>query len=135
MGSAYRNLEVWQEGMRLVERCYAATTTFPTAELFGLTSQLRRAAVSIPSNVAEGACRKSDRAFSNHVAIALGSQAELETCVEIARRLGYLQDPIAEGLNEICSLTGRLLNGLHRSLRRKVKHRRHANNRSRTTVD
>ena len=86
----YRDLETWQSAMTLVERCYAATKLFPLDERFGLTSQLRRAAVSIPSNVAEGACRRTTNAYINHVSIALGSHAELETCVEIAFRLSYL---------------------------------------------
>ncbi|HEV3062894.1 MAG TPA: four helix bundle protein [Vicinamibacterales bacterium] len=132
MSSTYRSLDVWQEGMRLVEQCYAATRAFPHEELFGLTSQLRRAAVSIPSNVAEGACRNSDRAFCNHVAIALGSHGELETCLEIGRRLGYVSDSVAEALEGVCSTTGRLLNGLHRSLRRKIKQRRRPRTEPRT---
>jgi len=115
--STYRDLEAWQVGMALVERCYGATKTFPREEQFGLVSQIRRAAVSIPSNVAEGACRRSDAVFGNHICIALGSQAELETCVEIARRLGYLSDADCRELNDHCALAGRLLNGLHRSLK------------------
>jgi len=86
----YRELEAWQQGIALVERCYKQTRHFPADERSGLTSQLRRAAVSIPSNVAEGACRLRTRAFVNHVGIALGSLAEVETCVEVALRLDYL---------------------------------------------
>jgi four helix bundle protein len=77
----YRDLEAWQFGMTLVERCYAETKGFPVDERYGLTAQLRRAAISIPSNVAEGACRRTTNAYINHVSIALGSHAELETCV------------------------------------------------------
>ena len=69
----FRKLEVWQLAMNLVEDCYRVTRVFPDNELFGLTSQLRRAAVSIPSNVAEGACRRKTKVFLNHVSIALGS--------------------------------------------------------------
>src|SRR5258706_15486177 len=86
----YRDLEVWQVGMTLVEKIYAATKSLPPDERFGLTSELRRAAVSIPSNVAEGSCRRTTPAFVNHVSIALGSHAEIETCVEVAFRLRYL---------------------------------------------
>ena len=83
----YRELEVWQAGMDLVEVVYAVTRTFPRDELFGLTAQTRRATISVPSNIAEGACRRTTGAFLNHVSIALGSHAEVETCLEIAIRL------------------------------------------------
>src|SRR4051812_24090611 len=86
----YRELKVWQAGMDLVEVVYAVTRTFPRDELFGLTAQARRAAISVPLNIAEGACRRTTGAFLNHVSIALGSHAELETCLEIAMRLKYM---------------------------------------------
>jgi four helix bundle protein len=111
----YTDLDAWQAGMSLVESCYLATTPFPRHEMFGLTSQMRRAAISIPLNIAEGACRRSRRAFANHVAIALGSHAELETCIELARRLGYLTEPERSKLSAHCARAGRLLNGLLRS--------------------
>jgi four helix bundle protein len=114
--TSYRDLEVWRTGMTLVERCYVATRTFPRDELFSLTSQIRRAAISIPANVAEGASRKSNAVFRNHVGIALGSQAEVETYAEIARRLGYLSDSTCAELSAHCATVGRLLNRLYRSL-------------------
>src|SRR5687768_8824581 len=86
----YRDLDVWKQGMDLVEEVYKATKSFPTSELYGLTNQVRRAAISIPSNIAEGHCRRSTKAFANHVSIALGSGGELETCIELAARLGFL---------------------------------------------
>jgi len=113
----YRELDAWQQGIALVERCYKQTKTFPSDERFGLTAQLRRAAVSVPSNVAEGACRLTTNAFVNHVSIALGSLAEVETCIEIASRLEYLPSEQAKGLFELAGVVGRLLNGLLRSLR------------------
>jgi four helix bundle protein len=73
----YRDLVVWKQGMDLTEQCYKATAPFPRSELYGLTSQLRRASVSIPSNIAEGHGRRSTKAYLNHVSIAIGSQAEL----------------------------------------------------------
>ena len=76
--------------MDLVEVCYKTTAAFPRAELYGLTSQLRRAAVSIPSNVAEGHGRRTTKAYLNHVSIAIGSHAELATCIELAGRLDFL---------------------------------------------
>lgn len=119
----YRELEVWQTAMTLVERCYAATKSFPQDERFGLTAQLRRAAISIPSNVSEGACRRTTPAYINHVSIALGSHAELETCVEIALRLGYLSGSTKDELMNVSDTAGRLLNGLLRSLESRVPRR------------
>ena len=102
--------------MRLVEHCYKETKRFPVDERYGLTAQMRRAAVSIPANVAEGACRHTTNLYINHVSIALGSHAELETCVEIAFRLGYLSAATKDALLVVADSTGRLLNGLLRSL-------------------
>jgi four helix bundle protein len=112
----YRELDAWQQGIALVERCYKQTKTFPSDERFGLTAQLRRAAVSVPSNIAEGGCRLTTNAFVNHVSIALGSLAEVETCVEIALRLEYLSSEEAKALFELAGVVGRLSNGLLRSL-------------------
>lgn len=120
---SYRELEVWQMGMMLVERCYGATKSFPLYERFGLTAQLRRAAVSIPSNVAEGACRRTTPAYINHVSVALGSHGELETCIEIACRLGYLSTSARDALMSVSDTTGRLLNGLLRSLELRIPQR------------
>ncbi len=117
--NTYRELETWQVGMTLVERCYAVTAD----ERFGLTAQLRRAAVSIPSNVAEGACRRTTPTYINHVSIALGSHGELETYVEIAFRLGYLSAKGKDELMNASDLTGRLLNGLLRSLESRLPRR------------
>jgi four helix bundle protein len=114
----YKELDVWQSAMSLVTECYTVTKVFPREELFGVTAQLRRAAVSIPSNVAEGACRKSDRANANHIAIALGSHAELETLLEIALRLGYTTPVALAPVIDACARTGQLLNGLYRSVKR-----------------
>ena len=111
----FRDLETWQAAMALVEYCYAATKSFPSDERFALTGQLRRAAVSIPSNVAEGACRHSPHAYANHVNIALGSHAELETLVELAFRLGFLTAVSKQRVVDQCNTVGRLLNGLRRS--------------------
>src|SRR6266511_3064789 len=86
----YRHLDAWKQGMNLVEHFYRVTRMFPREEQYGLTSQIRRAAVSIPSNVAEGHCRRTTKVYANHVSIALGSHGELETCVELASRLGFV---------------------------------------------
>ena len=88
---AFRDLKVWQRSMDLVERIYEVTAAFPNDERFGLTSQIRRAAVSVPSNIGEGSRRKKRKAFLNHLDIALGSQAEVEVQLEIAKRLRFLK--------------------------------------------
>jgi four helix bundle protein len=116
----YRDLEAWKQGMDLVERCYRTTANLPPSELYGLTSQLRRAAVSIPSNVAEGHCRRSTKAYANHVSIALGSHGELATCIELCARLGFIKQVEANRLLESSNSVGRLLNGLYRSLEAKL---------------
>ena len=86
----YRELIVWQKAMDLVELVYQATKAFPKEELYGLTNQVRRAAVSIPSNIAEGQVRQSTAEFKNFLSIAQGSRAEVETQIMIAQRLHYI---------------------------------------------
>jgi four helix bundle protein len=120
--SAYRKLETWQYAMTFVENCYKATQRFPREEMYGLTSQLRRAAVSIPSNVAEGYCRRSTKVYANHVSIALGSHGELETCTELALRLGFLTKAEYSDLEAQLGSIGRLLNALHQSLEERIRH-------------
>ena len=119
----YRDLVAWKQGMRLVEECYRATTFFPASELYGLTNQIRCAAVSIPSNIAEGRCRRTTKAFTSHVRIALGSLGELETCVELSGRLGFLKSAEAARLLASAGSVGRLLGALHRSLKAKLDSR------------
>lgn len=87
---SFRDLRVWQGGMELVEEIYRFTTQFPADEKFGLVSQMRRAAVSIPSNIAEGYVRESTQEYLRHLSIAQASLAELQTQLEIAERLGFL---------------------------------------------
>jgi four helix bundle protein len=112
--------------MDFVEQCYKATATFPRDELYGLTSQIRRAAVSMPSNVAEGYCRRKTKVYLHHVRIALGSHGELETCIEIARRLGFLADTVAGPLEVHLGSVGKLLYRLHESLEEKARHEKNS---------
>ena len=91
--NSFRDLEVWRLGMDLVENVYRASADFPKNEIYGLTSQLRRAAVSVPSNIAEGHTRASTKEYLNHVSIAQASLAEVATQLELALRLGYLSQP------------------------------------------
>jgi len=113
--TSYRDLEAWQLGMSFVEAVYSLTRSFPREELFGLTSQLRRAAVSIPSNVAEGH-RQGTRAYRHHVIRALGSHAECETQLELARRLRMASSNHIESVSALASRVGQVLHGLARSL-------------------
>jgi four helix bundle protein len=108
----------WQRAMDLVEVEYDATKHFPREELYGLTNQLRRAAVSIPSNLAEGQGRDSVKEFLHHLAIAYGSLCETETQVMIAARLKYIEGKEKERLLSLTAMVGRLLNGLSKSLSR-----------------
>jgi four helix bundle protein len=114
----YQELIVWQKAMDLVEEVYNASRTFPREEIYGLTSQLRRAAVSIPSNVAEGQGRRTTPDFLRHLSIAYGSLLELETQILIATRLRYLPNGKCREVLNIASEVGRLLNGLMSSLAR-----------------
>jgi four helix bundle protein len=115
----YRNLEVWQKATDLVVLCYHLTDRFPKSEEFGLRSQMRRSATSIPSNIAEGQGRSTTGEYLHHLSIAHGSLMELETHVHIAERLGYLPAPDAQRVNEEAAQIGRMLNALIRRLREK----------------
>ena len=117
---SYRDLETWQQGMALVMEVYRVTKIFPKEELFGLTSQLRRAAVSIPSNIAEGQGRTSTKEFLHHLAIAYGSLCEAETQLLIGRQLEYLNQRDYGDIAELTARVGRLINGLSNSLKNKI---------------
>ena len=95
---SYRDLRVWQRGKVFVVEVYRVTEGFPRQELYGLTDQIRRAAVSIPSNIAEGHIRRSDKVFANHLDMALGSAAEVDTQLEIALDVGYLKPEVYRSL-------------------------------------
>ena len=116
----FRDLDVWKQGMDLVERCYTITASFPRSEIYGLTSQLRRAAVSIPSNIAEGHGRRTTKAYANHVSIAIGSHAEFATCLEVAARLSFVKAAELTLLSARTDSVGRLLYGLYRALAHKL---------------
>jgi four helix bundle protein len=120
--NSFRDLRVWQGGMNLVEQVYRATQTFPRNELYGLISQMQRAAVSVPSNIAEGHTREHLKEYLHHLSMAQASLAELETQLEIAKRLGYLSPAqLKELLNSVASL-GKQLYALRNSLNRTPQH-------------
>jgi four helix bundle protein len=106
---SFRDLRIWQKGIELVKEVYKITQYFPKEEQYGLSSQMRRAAVSVPSNVAEGFRRKYNKEHKQFLSIALGSCAELETQVIIAKELSYLdkdkEEALLEILDHICAMT------------------------------
>ena len=118
---SYRDLEIWQKAMNLVEGIYQATQSFPRHEQFQLTSQIRRAAVSIPSNVAEGHGRTGPGEFLHFLSMAHGSLMEVETQVLIAQRLGYLNEAVAAPqLKQTASLS-MMIRALIKKLRLRMK--------------
>ena len=117
MNRNHRSLKAWQKAIELVERVYGETREFPKEELFGLTSQMRRAAVSVPANIAEGAARSGTKELLRFLGIAAASLSELDTHVEIAKRLGYLND---DALHREIDAVSALLMGLHASLKKKL---------------
>jgi four helix bundle protein len=116
--AGYRDLKVWQAGMLLANRVYRLTSSFPTDERFGLTSQLRRSAVSVPSNIAEGHARNTKAEMIRFAGIALGSVAEIETQLLLAADLGFSNSAEVEEVLRLAEETGRMLHGLIRSNRR-----------------
>ncbi|MBN1795333.1 MAG: four helix bundle protein [Sedimentisphaerales bacterium] len=113
---SFRELKIWKVAMKLVKKIYQATKTFPKEELYGLSSQMRRAAVSIPSNVAEGFRRQHNNEFKQFLFITLGSCAELETQSSIAKELNYINESqesdFLEDLDHICRMTANLVKKL-----------------------
>ncbi len=108
----YENLRVWRRSMDLVLEVYRTTALFPRQEVYGLTSQMRRAAVSVPSNIAEGKGRYSRKELLQFLFRARGSLLELQTQITIARELGFLAAKEGKSLAELAAEVGRLLNGL-----------------------
>jgi len=114
---SYRELFAWQKSMAVVKIVYAQSQSWPREELVGLTSQIRRAAVSVPANIAEGQGRTGKREFAHHLSIAKGSLHELETLILIASDLRYLDRTVRDALLAQTDEVGRLIGGLLRSLR------------------
>lgn len=110
----FKDLKIWQKGIEIVKDVYAMTKEFPREEMYGITSQMRRSAVSIPANVAEGFKRFHGKEYSQFLHIALGSVAELETHLIISKELGFIKDEqlaeISEKLDHISKMVSSLLN-------------------------
>ena len=115
----YSELIAWQRAMDLTACVYQASKSLPADERFGLSPQMRRAAVSISANIAEGQGRRTCGAFLNHLSVSYGSLMELETHIRVAERLGYFESSLAKGILERAGEVGRLINGLSRSLVRR----------------
>jgi four helix bundle protein len=120
MIKSYRDLGVWKKAMDLVVLCYQMTRKFPRSEIYGLTNQLQRAAVSIPSNIAEGHQRRHTKEFLQHLSIAYASLAELETDIEIARRLDYIPEDQTNNVLAQAAEIGRMINGLRKSVEKSL---------------
>ncbi len=117
---AHRNLDVWIKAVDFVVAIYEVTRAFPAEEKFGLTSQIRRAAVSIPSNIAEGAGRKSDREFLQFLSHSQGSASEVDTQLFIAFRLEFINETDYQSLEKSLDDIGRMITGLSNHLKRKI---------------
>jgi four helix bundle protein len=120
MPSTFRDLRVWQEAMKFAVGIYRVTSNFPKHELYGLSQQLRRAAVSVPSNIAEGKGHRSDREFRNFLLHARGSLLEVQTQLMIAQELQYISSEEGEQLLASSDAIGRSLNSLINSMGEKA---------------
>lgn len=118
---SYRDLQVWQLGRVLVRRTYALTQSFPQSELYGLTSQMRRAAVSVPSNIAEGHSRHSTADFISFISIAIGSLSELDTQLILSMDIGYLSEESYQEISVDIATLQRQLHSLRQKLSSKKK--------------
>ena len=116
---SYRDLRAWQETMALAESCYRLTRPFPKDEMFGLTSQIRRSAASVPANIAEGYGRESTGSFVQYLRISQGSLKELETHLLLAERVGTAKQADVGPVPDQCETAGKILRGLIRSLQSK----------------
>lgn len=119
-GKNYKDLVVWQKAMDLVEEVYGITQMLPPEEKYSLGDQIRRSAVSIPSNIAEGTSRATDKEMIHFLYIAQGSRAELETQLELSYRIGYTSEQQIQELIEHSNEVGRMLTGLIKTLKSKL---------------
>lgn len=119
--NSYRELAVWQRAMEMVTRLYRCTEEFPKREVYGLSSQLQRAAVSVPPNIAEGHARDSTKDFLRHLSFARGLLAEVETLLLVASQLRYITSEVCEKLLAEIEQISRMLRGLQKSLRARLE--------------
>jgi four helix bundle protein len=112
MEKPHKKLEAWKQSMDLVIEIYRTTENFPSQEIYGLTNQIRRAAISIPSNIAEGAARQTKKEFTNYLHMAQGSLSELDIQIELASRLGYFDQETFRMLDERLERIDKMITGL-----------------------
>lgn len=124
---SFKELKVWQKGIELVEIVYKITAFFPGEEKYGLRAQMRNAAVSIPSNIAEGHLRKTTKDFKQFLSIARGSCAELETQIIIAHKLGFVEQSDFENLSSIMTELSKMLSSFYSKINAKPLNRQQAN--------
>ena len=117
---SYRELIVWQKGIELVREVYKITGSLPREETYVLADQLRRAAISVPSNIAEGNGRLSTKEYIHHLSIARGSLFEVETQLVLCVELGYIQEEAVQSAYDLCGETGRLINAVVSRLRERI---------------
>jgi four helix bundle protein len=120
MGQHFKDLVVWQKAMEMVTEVYKLTENFPKREVYSLTDQIRRATVSVPSNIAEGQAHHNHREFLHFLRHSAGSLAAVETQLYIAKNLGYVDAPVTDQLLQRVHEVGRILNGLIGSVREQV---------------
>lgn len=113
----HRNLEAWKTGMELAREIYRVTGKFPKEERYGLVSQMRRAAVSVPSNIAEGAADRTNSQFINYLSTALGSLAELDTQIELSNSFGFIEEQEVDATYKLLNRTKALVFGLRKYLK------------------
>jgi four helix bundle protein len=118
--NSYRDLRVWQAAIALAEACYLLTRQFPKDEMFGMVAQIRRAAASVPANIAEGHGRELTRSFIQYLRIAQGSLKEVETHLLLSQRVGLVSEKDILSLMEQCESVGKLMRALIRSLQQKA---------------
>lgn len=119
MEKPHKKLEAWKQSMDLVIEIHKATKDFPSQEIYGITNQVRRAAVSVPSNIAEGAARQTKKEFTNFLHVAQGSLSELDTQIELASRLAYIDVKCRKSLDEKMEPIDKMITGLIRHLAKK----------------
>jgi four helix bundle protein len=121
VSESYRDIVAWQKGMALVTSVYKASQVFPEREIFGLTRQLRKAVLSVPSNIAEGKGRDTKRDYLQFLYRARGSIYETQTQLEVARNLGFLSDETYAPLCDEAAQAGKVLNGLIRNVKSQIE--------------
>jgi four helix bundle protein len=119
---SHKDLDVWKDGIQLVKAVYVATNGYPKEEMYGLASQMRRAAVSVVSNIAEGAARQGNKEFVQFLYIALGSASELDTQLEVSRQIGYGNSETLLRLQQDVERIAKMLHGLIRAVKNSANH-------------